>query len=66
MASRDVITKRQFERMNARLKGYVCYMAGARSDQPNVPERYEYKTEKARKEYEAGQMLAVLEVQDSP
>lgn len=58
-----VFSKQEFDAMSPYQKGYIVYMCGSRDDQPNIPEHYE-PTEAEKKEFERGQLKAVLDVQD--
>lgn len=59
----ELITRAEFDAFTPKEKGFYVYMVGARDDQPNVPESYKPDS-KDEVEYEAGQMEAILIVQD--
>ena len=59
-AGKKTITAEEFANLKVGAKGYLVYMLGCRSDQPNVPETYR-PTDEERSDYESGQMVAVIE-----
>lgn len=61
MADTKPMTKEEFAALSPWAKGYAAYMAGARSDQPNIPPIY-HPTPEERADYEAGLQAAIIEV----
>lgn len=59
-----LFTREEFASMTPKQKGYAVYMFGARKDQPNIPETYTPSLVE-RSQYERGQLLAVMDAQDS-
>lgn len=61
-----MMSRREFERLAPRDRGWVVYTAGARADEPNVPdEKNPYPTgSEEAKEWDRGQAQAVLDAQD--
>lgn len=64
-ANEQLITKEEFEALNPTAKGYLVYMRGNWNEQPNVPKEYK-PTPEELEEYNYGQRIAVIEVQDNP
>ncbi|KKL64718.1 hypothetical protein LCGC14_2162170 [marine sediment metagenome] len=64
-ADEQLITKEEFEALNLTAKGYLVYMRGNWDEQPNVPKGYE-PTPEELEQYNHGQRIAIIEVQDSP
>lgn len=64
----EEVTAAEFANLAPRGRGYHVYMAGARLDQPNIPnEKNPYtKGSRAHQEWDLGQRIAVLEAQDDP
>lgn len=63
-----MITKEEFEALSPFDRGYAVYMAGARDDQPNIPDEKEPPYPVGSMEfnqYLSGQRHAVLEAQDN-
>ena len=65
-AGEQTVTKREFSRLSAWGKGYVCYMLGARKDQPNVPSNLIYRSRIHRQEFERGQQMGAIHAADMP
>lgn len=63
-----MLTKEEFEALTPFQKGYAVYMAGSRDDEPNIPANYSpiWASPQDKADFEAGQLQAVLEVQDCP
>ena len=64
----DEMTAAEFVNLRPRGRGYAVYMAGARPDQPNIPnEKNPYTKDSLQaKAWDEGQFEAVLEAQDDP
>ena len=62
------MTAEEFVALRPRGRGYAVYMAGARSDQPNIPnEKNPYPKDSLQaKAWDEGQFEGVLEAQDDP
>lgn len=61
------ITKEEFEALDPFHRGWAVYMAGAREDQPNVPQEdnpYPDGSEEAS-EWDRGQQRACIEILDT-
>ena len=58
-----MMSKKEFEKLSPKEKGYAVYMAGCRDDQPHIPETYIPNSEE-KEEYDEGQFAGVLEAME--